>query len=91
MPHARPATIRAQLICIAARIAHRAQKTIPCDWPWRPAWQQLFAAVHTTPANGHTASLVVVGEDVFRAAGTGAHHRPLRTPACPPHKRQDPI
>jgi hypothetical protein len=49
---ARPATIRAQLICIAARIAHRARKIIlhlPVDWPWQPAWQQLFTAVHTTP------------------------------------------
>jgi hypothetical protein len=50
---ARPATIRAQLICIAARIAHRARKIVlhlPVDWPWQPAWQQLFTAVHTTPA-----------------------------------------
>jgi Transposase DDE domain group 1 len=50
---ARPATIRAQLICIAARIARRARKIIlhlPVDWPWQPAWQQLFTAVHTTPA-----------------------------------------
>jgi hypothetical protein len=49
---ARPATIRNQLIGVGARIAHRARKIIihlPERWPWQPAWQQLFTAVHTTP------------------------------------------
>jgi hypothetical protein len=49
---ARPATIRNHLIHLAARIAHRARKAIlhlPEHWTWQPAWQQLFAAAHTTP------------------------------------------
>lgn len=49
---ARPATIRAHLIGIGARIAHRARKIIihlPERWPWQPAWQQLFTAVHAAP------------------------------------------
>jgi hypothetical protein len=49
---ARPATIRAHLVHIGARLAHRSRKIIihlPKHWPWHPAWQQLFTAVHATP------------------------------------------
>ena len=39
------ATIRAQLINVPARIARSARRLtlhLPTDWPWEPAWQQLF-------------------------------------------------
>ena len=39
------ATIRAQLINVPARIATSARRLVlhlPTDWPWEPAWQQLF-------------------------------------------------
>ena len=46
--HARAttATLRAQLINVAARLARSARKLtlhLPCDWPWQHAWQRLFA------------------------------------------------
>jgi hypothetical protein len=47
------ATIRAQLINIAARIsrsARRATLHLPTDWPWAQAWQQLFTAANGPPA-----------------------------------------
>ena len=46
------ATIRNQLINVPARIARRARGLIlhlPADWPWEPAWQQLFNAVLRAP------------------------------------------
>jgi len=48
------ATIRTQLISVAARItrpARRATLRLPSAWPWATAWQQLFIAAtgpHTT-------------------------------------------
>ena len=45
---ARPATIRAQLINIPARIANRARRLrlhLPTNWPWHHAWTGLFHAV----------------------------------------------
>jgi hypothetical protein len=50
---ARPATIRAQIINVAARIAHRARTIylhLPEHWPWQHAWDNLFTAVHAPPA-----------------------------------------
>jgi hypothetical protein len=47
------ATIRAQLIRVPARLARSARRVtlhLPRDWPWEPAWQRLFAAVHDPPA-----------------------------------------
>ena len=47
------ATVRAQLICVPARLASSARRMVlhlPRDWPWEPAWQQLFAAAHAPPA-----------------------------------------
>jgi hypothetical protein len=55
-PHygkARAATIRNELIRVAARIAHRARRLIlhlPEHWPWQHAWDSLFTAVHPPPA-----------------------------------------
>ena len=46
------ATVRAQLICVPARLASSARRMVlhlPRDWPWEPAWQQLFAAAHAPP------------------------------------------
>lgn len=46
---ARPATIRAQLIKIPARIANRARRLhlhLPTNWPWQDAWQGLFDAAY---------------------------------------------
>lgn len=53
--HARAttATIRAQLINVPARLARSARRLtlhLPRDWPWQPAWQRLFTAVHDPPA-----------------------------------------
>jgi hypothetical protein len=54
-PHygqARAATIRRELVNIAARIAHRARGVIlhlPHRWPWQKAWNSLFTAVHAPP------------------------------------------
>ncbi len=47
------ATIRSQLITIAARIARSARRTtlhLPMNWPWATAWQQLFTAATGPPA-----------------------------------------
>lgn len=46
------ATIRARLINIPARIASSARKLrlhLPTSWPWQPAWESLFAAIHNPP------------------------------------------
>ncbi len=51
-PDARPATIRARIITVAARIAHRARTIhlhLPEHWPWQAAFENLFTAVHPTP------------------------------------------
>ena len=53
--HARAttATIRTQLIAVAARIARSARRLtlhLPRDWPWETGWQQLFAAACGPPA-----------------------------------------
>jgi len=53
--HARAttATIRAQLINVAARVsrsARRATLHLPTNWPWAQAWQQLFTAAIGPPA-----------------------------------------
>ncbi len=52
--HARAttATIRAQLINVPARLARSARRIrlhLPRDWPWEPAWTQLFVATHGPP------------------------------------------
>ena len=47
------ATIRAQLIWVPARLACSARRLtlhLPRDWPWEPAWQQMFIAAHAPPA-----------------------------------------
>jgi hypothetical protein len=47
---ARTATIRRQLIAVAARISRSARRLIlhlPVDWPWQAAWHGLFTATHT--------------------------------------------
>jgi hypothetical protein len=55
-PHyatARGATIRRELIHIAARIAHRARGIVfhlPEHWPWRNAYTSLFTTAHAPPA-----------------------------------------
>jgi hypothetical protein len=49
---ARPATIRTRIINVAARLAHHARGIhlhLPEHWPWQSAWNNLFAAAHTTP------------------------------------------
>lgn len=51
--NARGATIRQQLINVAARIAHRARTIhmhLPEHWPWQCGWDNLFAAAHAPPA-----------------------------------------
>lgn len=51
-PAARPATIRARIITVAARIAHRARTIhlhLPEHWPWQAAFENLFTAVRPTP------------------------------------------
>jgi hypothetical protein len=57
--HARAetATIRAQLIAVPARIARSARRAIlhlPQAWPWKSAWQRMFAAAHAPPAPAPT-------------------------------------
>jgi hypothetical protein len=55
-PHyatARAATIRRELIHIAARLAHRARTIhlhLPERWPWQNAFTHLFTAVRASPA-----------------------------------------
>lgn len=47
------ATIRTQLIGVAARITRSARRTrlrLPTKWPWATAWQQLFTAAIGPPA-----------------------------------------
>ncbi len=49
--HARWATLRSHLIAVPARIATSARRLVlhlPRDWPWQPAWQDLWATT-TTP------------------------------------------
>jgi hypothetical protein len=49
------ATVRAQLIGVAARVtrsARRATLRLPTKWPWAAAWQQLFTATTGPPAAG---------------------------------------
>lgn len=49
---ARPATIRARIINVAARLAHRARTIhlhLPQHWPWQAAFENLFTAVHPAP------------------------------------------
>jgi hypothetical protein len=54
-PHyasARAATIRRELIHVAARLAHRARTIhlhLPEHWPWQNAFTRLFTAVHASP------------------------------------------
>ena len=51
-PAARAATIRTQIINVAARLAHRARSIhlhLPEAWPWQQAWENLFTAVHAPP------------------------------------------
>jgi hypothetical protein len=54
-PHygkARAATIREEIINVAARVAHRARSIIlhlPEHWPWQHAWTRLFATAHAPP------------------------------------------
>jgi hypothetical protein len=48
---ARTATIRRQLIAVAARISRSARRPtlhLPINWPWQAAWHGLFTAAHTT-------------------------------------------
>jgi hypothetical protein len=55
-PHyakARAATIRREIINVAARLAHRARTIhlhLPEHWPWQNAFTHLFTAVHAPPA-----------------------------------------
>jgi hypothetical protein len=54
-PHygkARAATIRRELINVAARLAHRARTIhlhLPQHWPWQNAFTNLFTAIHAPP------------------------------------------
>ena len=46
------ATIRTQLIAVAARVTRSARQTrlrLPAKWPWATAWQQLFTATLGPP------------------------------------------
>jgi hypothetical protein len=46
------ATIRTQLIAVAARVTRSARRTslrLPLNWPWATAWQQLFTAATGPP------------------------------------------
>ena len=47
------ATIRRQLISVAARVTRSARRStlrLPTAWPWADAWQQLFTATTGPPA-----------------------------------------
>jgi hypothetical protein len=47
------ATIRRQLIAVAARVVRSARRTrlrLPAAWPWATAWQRLFTAATGPPA-----------------------------------------
>jgi hypothetical protein len=53
-PHAKAttATIRSQLVNLAARVTRSARRTrlrLPATWPWATAWQRLFAAATGPP------------------------------------------
>lgn len=50
--HPRGATIRTQIINVAARIASHARHLtlhLPLRWPWQQAWDNLFTATHPPP------------------------------------------
>ncbi len=50
---ARAATMRNDIVNVAARVAHRARHVImhlPALWPWQYEWNRLFATVHTRHA-----------------------------------------
>src|SRR6266536_770650 len=55
-PHyakSRAATIRREIIHVAARLAHRARTIhlhLPERWPWQNAFTHLFVAAHAPPA-----------------------------------------
>jgi hypothetical protein len=45
-------TLRDQLIAVPARIARGARRLtlhLPASWPWRQAWQQMFAVLRAPP------------------------------------------
>ena len=47
------ATIRRQLIAVAARVTRSTRRStlrLPTAWPWAQAWQQLFTAATGPPA-----------------------------------------
>ena len=47
------ATLRRQLITIAARVTRSARRStlrLPAAWPWAAAWQRLFTAATGPPA-----------------------------------------
>lgn len=47
------ATLRRQLITVAARITRSARSStlrMPAAWPWATAWQRLFTAATGPPA-----------------------------------------
>jgi Transposase DDE domain group 1 len=49
---ARWATLRTQLINVPARVASSARRLtlhLPTEWPWAPAWQNLFDAAAAPP------------------------------------------
>jgi len=49
---ARWATLRTQLLNVPARVASSARRLtlhLPTDWPWAPAWQNLFDAATAPP------------------------------------------
>lgn len=49
---ARTATIRARIVNVAARLAHRARTIhlhLPEHWPWQTPFDNLFTAVHPAP------------------------------------------
>ena len=50
---ARWATLRTQLINVPARVASSARRLtlhLPTNWPWAPAWQNLFDTATAPPA-----------------------------------------
>jgi hypothetical protein len=47
------ATVRRQLISVAARVTRSARRStlrLPTAWPWAEAWQRLLAATTGPPA-----------------------------------------
>lgn len=64
---ARGATIRTQIINVAARVATHARHLtlhLPDRWPWQQAWENLFTATHPPP-HSHPQS------SSYHAAGAG--------------------